>query len=86
MMQPLVFDPGERWLYGINIDWAARMVEEVSGHTIGQYLQQHVLGPLGMAETGFQIRPDQRSRLAKIHHRGDDGTLVAGVLEIEQQP
>jgi len=86
MMQPLVFDPGERWLYGINIDWAARMVEAVSGQTIGQYLQQHLLGPLGMTETAFQIRPDQRSRLAKIHHRGDDGALVAGDLEIEQHP
>jgi methyl acetate hydrolase len=86
MMQPLVFDPGERWLYGINIDWAARMVEAVSGLTIGQYLQQNVLGPLGMTETGFRIRDDQRARLAKIHHRGDDGSLVAGELEIEQNP
>lgn len=86
MMQPLVFEPGERWLYGINIDWAARMVEAVSGQTIGQYLQQQVLGPLGMAETGFRIRDDQRGRLAKIHHRGDDGNLVAGDLEIVQDP
>jgi methyl acetate hydrolase len=62
------------------------MVEAVSGQTIGQYLQQHVLGPLGMTETGFRIRDDQRGRLAKIHHRGDDGSLVAGDLEIEQNP
>jgi methyl acetate hydrolase len=86
MLQPLVFDPGERWLYGINIDWAARMVEAVSGLTIGQYLQKNVLGPLGMTETGFRIRDDQRARLAKIHHRGDDGSLVAGDLEIVQDP
>jgi len=86
MMQPLVFDPGERWLYGINIDWAARMVEAVTDLTIGQYLQQHVLGPLGMTDTAFRIRDDQRSRLAKIHHRADDGSLVAGDLEIVQDP
>ena len=28
---PLMFDPGERWQYGINIDWAGKMVEAVDG-------------------------------------------------------
>ena len=29
---PLLFDPGERWNYGINIDWVGKMVEAVSGN------------------------------------------------------
>jgi methyl acetate hydrolase len=86
MMQPLVFDPGERWLYGINVDWAGRMVEAVSGQRMGAYFAEHLLGPLGMADTAFRIRPDMQARLAKIHHRGDDGALVAGDLVIEQNP
>ena len=32
---PLLFDPGERWEYGINIDWAGKMVEAVSGQKLG---------------------------------------------------
>ena len=86
MMQPLVFDPGERWLYGINIDWAGRIVEAVSGQRMGEYLQQNLLGPLGMTDTAFKMRPDMQARLAKIHHRGDDGALAAGDLVIEQNP
>jgi methyl acetate hydrolase len=86
LAQPLMFDPGERWLYGIGIDWAGKVVEAVSGQKLGVYLAENLLGPLGMVDTAFRLRPDMLARLAKIHHRGDDGTLVAGDLMIEQNP
>ena len=50
---PLLFDPGERWFYGINIDWAGKMVEAASGKKLGQYMRDNILGPLGMDSTGF---------------------------------
>ena len=53
---PLVFDPGERWDYGIGIDWAGKAVEAVSGQRLGVYMQQNLLQPLGMADTGVQDR------------------------------
>jgi methyl acetate hydrolase len=84
---PLLFDPGERWDYGINIDWAGKMVEAVSGKKLGQYFRDELLGPLGMDSTGFFITPTMRERLAKIHHRGADGTLAPDLaLEIPQAP
>lgn len=84
---PLLFDPGERWDYGINIDWAGKMVEAASGQTLGQYLRDNVLGPLGMDSTAFFISAGMRKRLARIHHRGPDGSLTADMaLEIPQQP
>ncbi|SJZ75278.1 CubicO group peptidase, beta-lactamase class C family [Enhydrobacter aerosaccus] len=84
---PLLFDPGERWDYGINIDWAGKMVEAVSGQKLGQYLQHNVLGPLGMDSTAFFISPGMRERLARIHHRGPDGGLTPDLaLEIPQEP
>jgi CubicO group peptidase (beta-lactamase class C family) len=86
LSSPLLFDPGERWLYGINIDWAGRMVEQVSGMKLGAYLQRHLFEPLGMSDTAFRITASMRARLAKIHQRNDDGSLVAGDLEIEQAP
>jgi len=84
---PLLFDPGERWDYGINIDWAGKMVEATSGKKLGQYLKDNVLGPLGMDSTAFFITPAMRERLARIHHRGPDGSLTPDMaLEIPQQP
>ena len=73
---PLAFDPGERWEYGIGVDWAGKVVEAVTGQTLGAYFEQHIFGPLGMADTQFG-RPDS-SRVATIHNRLADGSLRAG--------
>ena len=84
---PLLFDPGERWFYGINIDWAGKMVEAASGKKLGQYMRDNILGPLGMDSTGFTITDSMRKRLAKIHHRGADGALQPDTaLEMPQEP
>jgi CubicO group peptidase (beta-lactamase class C family) len=82
---PLLFDPGDKWFYGIGIDWAGKMVEAVSGKRLGDYLQHNLLAPLGMTSTAFKIRPDMRERLAKIHQRGDDDKFTPQMdLEIPQ--
>jgi len=84
---PLLFDPGERWFYGINVDWAGKMVEAASGKKLGQYMHDNILGPLGMDSTGFKITDSMRKRLAKIHHRGPDGALQPDTaLELPQEP
>ena len=59
---PLMFDPGTRWQYGTNIDWVGRIVEAVSGERLDEYFRKHILGPLGMADTGFVVSPAQRAR------------------------
>ena len=59
---PLLFDPGDRWDYGINIDWAGKLVEAVSGQRLGDYLREHLLGPLGMSDTAFRITDEMRGR------------------------
>jgi len=83
---PLHFDPGDRWEYGINIDWVGKMVEAVSGKKLGSYLSEQVFGPLGMTDTAFRITPAMRQRLAKIHQRGEDGALAPIDAEIPQDP
>ena len=84
---PLLFDPGERWEYGINIDWAGKMVEAVSGQKLGAYLKANLFEPLGMRDTAFKITEGMRARLAKIHQRGDDDSFAPQLeLEIPQAP
>jgi CubicO group peptidase (beta-lactamase class C family) len=74
---PLAFDPGERWHYGINIEWVGRVIEAVSGETLDAYLRAHVTGPLGLDDTGYVAAPAQRARLASVHQRAPDGTLTS---------
>lgn len=83
---PLTFDPGERWDYGINIDWAGKAVEAVSGKKLDAYLRDHLLAPLGMKDTMFVLGPGQRARLAGMHARGPDGALQPMPFEVPQEP
>jgi CubicO group peptidase (beta-lactamase class C family) len=83
---PLLFDPGDRWDYGINIDWAGKMVEAVSGKRLGDYFQENLFSPLGMDSTAFKITPEMRSRLAKVHQRGSDGKFTVTAFEVPQDP
>ena len=63
------------------------MVEAVSGQRLGKYLRDHLLDPLGMNDTAFRITDAMRARLAKIHMRGEDGSLDPQMeLEIPQDP
>ena len=72
---PLGFDPGERWEYGINIDWAGRMVEKVSGQDLDSYMREHIFAPLGMHDTGFLPSAEQFARGVQVHARNADGSL-----------
>jgi len=83
---PALFDPGERWWYGTNIDFAGRMVEEVSGQRLGDYLDEHVLGPLGMDSTNFRISDDMAARQSAMHARLPDGSLVAIEFGLPPEP
>jgi CubicO group peptidase (beta-lactamase class C family) len=74
--RPLSFDPGERWEYGINIDWAGRLVEELSGLDLDTYFRERIFAPLGMADTGFLPTTEQQTRRASVHQRQPDGSLV----------
>jgi methyl acetate hydrolase len=84
---PLLFDPGARWQYGIGIDWAGKMVEAVTGRKLGQVMHDDLFAPLGMNSTGFRLTPAMRARMARVHHRKEDGSLVADLKrEVPQEP
>jgi CubicO group peptidase (beta-lactamase class C family) len=83
---PLLFDPGERWEYGISIDWVGQTVERLSGQRLEGYFKQHIFGPLGMSDTSFILGQAQRERLAGMHQRQPDGTLRVKSFETEQHP
>lgn len=73
MNYPLLFEPGERWDYGIGIDWLGRMVEKIDGRRIDQFCKEEIFDPLGMNDTRCEVEPHMASRLAGVSIRGEDG-------------
>jgi len=73
---PLAFDPGERWDYGIGIDWLGQVVEAVDGRRIDRFCREEILDPLDMNDTGFEVE-DKTDRLASVSMRGEDGKFGA---------
>ena len=69
----LLFDPGERWNYGVNIDWVGKVVEAVRGKRLGEVMAERIFAPLGMTDIGFTLTPSMMERRATIHTRGQDG-------------
>jgi len=78
---PLVFDPGEKWAYGINTDWVGRLVEAMSGVPLDVYFRDRIFTPLGMKDSGFVTTGEQRARQARLHLRQPDGSLIPQPLE-----
>jgi CubicO group peptidase (beta-lactamase class C family) len=74
---PLLFPPGESWMYGSSLDWAGLVLEHVTGQKLGAYMDEHIFTPLGMKSTTFwpHARPDLKDRLAVLAFRpeSEDG-------------
>jgi CubicO group peptidase (beta-lactamase class C family) len=73
---PLLFDPGTHWFYSIATDVVGRLVEVLSGQHIDAYLREHVLEPLGMSDTGFDVPESQWHRLAACYEYDAQGKLT----------
>ncbi len=74
---PLMFEPGEGWLYGIGIDWAGELIRVLGGEPFDAYLRRRVLAPLGMHDTVFFRSKAHLARAASMHARTPDGGVVA---------
>jgi CubicO group peptidase (beta-lactamase class C family) len=66
---PLIFQPGAGWMYGPSLDWAGRLVERVTGCTLGERMQQRIFEPLGIIDAQFfpVMREDLRARLVDLN-------------------
>ncbi len=72
---PLLYQPGERWMYSLATDICGALVEVISGKPFAQYLQEEIFGPLGMKDTSFFVTPDKIDRFCANYQRGPDKKL-----------
>ncbi len=79
---PLAFEPGTVWEYSRATDLLGALVETVSGKTLGRYLQEHILGPLAMADTGFAVPGEQHYRIAEPFEKDPDGGIAMRLIDI----
>jgi CubicO group peptidase (beta-lactamase class C family) len=64
---PLLFNPGERWEYGLSVDVLGRLVEVVSGKPLDEFFRVRIFEPLGMKDTNFYPPSDKLDRLATAY-------------------
>ena len=83
---PLLFDPGDAWEYGANLDWAGLVVEGITGKRLGEVMAERIFEPLGMESTSFTLEGGMRSRLADVHQRRSDGSLKPLGFELPPDP
>ena len=72
---PLEFQPGRRWNYGVSTDVIGRVVEVVSGQSLDVFLQEKILDPLGMVDTGFAVPKDKADRFAALYVKNGESGL-----------
>ena len=74
--QPLAFQPGARWNYGVSTDVLGRLVEIWSGRPLDTFLAERILSPLGMVDTGFHVAEGEGDRFASNYTRSEEGGLA----------
>ena len=73
---PLVFQPGEHWMYGFSADVLGGIVEAVSGVTYGEFLKKELFEPLEMKDTGFFVPESKKNRFACSYEVTQDGKFL----------
>lgn len=72
---PLAFQPGTRWNYSYSTDMCGHLVELISGQRFDDYLDEHIIGPLGMVDTAFSVPAGKASRFAACYGPTREGGM-----------
>jgi CubicO group peptidase (beta-lactamase class C family) len=83
---PLLHQPGTKWEYSRSTDVVGRLVEVLSGISLGQYLQQHIFGPLGMIDTAFHVPAPLQARLAEGFAKDPETGSGVQLINVKSAP
>jgi CubicO group peptidase (beta-lactamase class C family) len=81
---PLFSQPGKQWDYSRSTDVLGRIIEIVSGETLGEFLRQRIFAPLGMNDTGFHVPTEKQSRIAEPFAKDPDSGEAVRLLDIRR--
>lgn len=83
---PLAHHPATTWAYSRATDVLGRVIEVVTGQTLGAFLREAILQPLGMHETGFFVPPEQHHRIAEAFGHDPDGGVQMAMFDPREVP
>lgn len=72
---PLQFEPGTQWNYSVSSYVLSRLIEVVSGKPLDEFYAERIFGPLRMTDAGFQVSPEQATRLSELYGEQEDGSI-----------
>src|ERR1700712_1407299 len=72
---PLMFQPGEHFMYSISTDVCGALVELLAEQPFHEFLREHIFEPLEMRDTAFYVPEDKHERFAANYQRRPDKTL-----------
>lgn len=70
---PLVFEPGQQYMYGLNMEVLGGIVEVISGMTLRTYFNENIFQPLGLKDTDFYLSEDKHKRLVPLYTVDQEG-------------
>ena len=74
--QPLLFEPGSNFAYGLSTDVLGYLIEVISGQPLDQFFAENIIDPLGMVDTYFYLPEDKSARLATLYAEVPEQGLV----------
>lgn len=69
---PLIFEPGEKWCYGMSLDVIGALIEVISGKNLRDFADERIFKPLGMTDSSYGMKPNTKHRFAKQYHFYDE--------------
>ena len=79
---PLLHQPGTVWEYSRSTDVLGRLVEVISGQSLGSFLAERVLAPLGMSDSAFSVPEPQQSRIAEPFLKDPEFGVDVALLDV----
>jgi CubicO group peptidase (beta-lactamase class C family) len=83
---PLLNQPGAKWEYGRSTDVVGRLIEVLSGRTLGGYLQDRILAPLKMVDTAFHVPQRDHTRLAEAFAKDPETGAAVQLVNVKDAP
>jgi len=81
---PLLHQPGAHWEYSRSTDVLGRLIEVVSGQTLGAFLAERICGPLGMADAGFSVPERHQARIAEAFAKDPETNTDVNLLDVRR--